>query len=128
MGRDKWSLPFGSESLLQRSVRILSEVVSPVIVVAADSQKIVGLPQDIEIVRDRISDRGPLAGIQAGLAALAESANSITLRQADGANVPLQRSDIMRMRSAGISFMPEGLEKEIDIAAMADLLSYLSEQ
>ena len=29
-------------------------------------------------------------------------------------------------RSTGLSFMPEGLEKQIDVAAMADLLAFIS--
>jgi hypothetical protein len=30
------------------------------------------------------------------------------------------------LRSTGLSCMPEGLEKGIDVAAMADLLAYLN--
>ena len=33
---------------------------------------------------------------------------------------------IEELRSTGLSFMPEGLEKQIDVAAMADLLAYLN--
>ncbi len=29
------------------------------------------------------------------------------------------------LRSSGLSFMPEGLEKQLDKQAMADLLAYL---
>ena len=29
------------------------------------------------------------------------------------------------MSSTGLSFMPEGLEKELDLVKMADLLAYL---
>ncbi|MCA9178239.1 MAG: c-type cytochrome [Planctomycetales bacterium] len=55
----------------------------------------------------------------------AESANSITLRQADGTDVAIQRLEIQGMKSTGLSFMPEGLEKNIDLKAMSDLLAYL---
>lgn len=58
---------------------------------------------------------------------LNESANSVTLRQADGVHVPLQRAEITRMRNTGKSFMPEGLEKELSIQDVADLLSFLAE-
>ena len=54
-----------------------------------------------------------------------ESANSITLRRPDNQNITLLRVDIEEMRSTGLSFMPEGLEKELDHQAMADLLAYL---
>jgi putative membrane-bound dehydrogenase-like protein len=55
----------------------------------------------------------------------AETANSVTLKRADDATDTVQRGDIEQLRSSGLSIMPEGLEKEIDPAAMADLLAYL---
>ena len=36
------------------------------------------------------------------------------------------RLEIDELRSTGQSYMPEGLEKQIDVAAMADLLAYLN--
>jgi hypothetical protein len=35
------------------------------------------------------------------------------------------RIHIDELRSTGLSFMPEGLEKQIDVLAMADLRAYL---
>jgi molybdenum cofactor guanylyltransferase len=70
MGTDKWSLLWGTETWLQRIVRILSEVVSPVVVVAAEGQHISQIPDGAILVRDRISEQGPLAGLHAGLEAL----------------------------------------------------------
>ena len=70
MGRSKADLPFGDELMLQRVVRILSEVVRPIVVVGAPQQELPPVPRAIEIVRDRISDRGPLQGLAAGLRAL----------------------------------------------------------
>jgi len=55
----------------------------------------------------------------------AETANSITIRRVDGTTVTVLRVEIEDLRSTGLSFMPEGLEKTIDAGAMADLLSYL---
>jgi putative heme-binding domain-containing protein len=55
----------------------------------------------------------------------AETANSITMRQADGTSEAVLRIDIEELQSTGLSFMPEGLEKQIDVPAMADLLAYL---
>jgi len=54
-----------------------------------------------------------------------ETANSVTIRRVDGTTVAVQRVEIEALRSTGLSFMPEGLEKMIDVPAMADLLSYL---
>ena len=56
---------------------------------------------------------------------IAESANGLTLRRPDGSEVTVQRTEIDELRSTGLSFMPEGLEKSVDHQAMADLLEYL---
>jgi putative heme-binding domain-containing protein len=56
----------------------------------------------------------------------AETATSITIRQADGASETVLRVNIDELRSTGMSYMPEGLETQLDAAAMADLLAYLN--
>lgn len=56
----------------------------------------------------------------------AETAGSLTVRRADGTTETVLRLDIEELRSTGLSFMPEGLEKQIDVKAMADLLAYLN--
>jgi putative membrane-bound dehydrogenase-like protein len=56
----------------------------------------------------------------------AETPNSVTLRRLDGTSETVPRAEIDKLRSTGLSFMPEGLEKQIDVAAMADLLAYLN--
>jgi putative membrane-bound dehydrogenase-like protein len=56
----------------------------------------------------------------------AETANSLTIRRADGTTETVLRIHIDELRSTGLSFMPEGLEKQIDVPAMADLLAYLN--
>lgn len=55
-----------------------------------------------------------------------ETANNITVRQIDGTSITVQRNQIKELRSLGMSFMPEGLEFNVDEKAMADLLAYLS--
>jgi putative heme-binding domain-containing protein len=56
---------------------------------------------------------------------LEETPNNLTIRQADGVAVPINRTEIDTMESTGVSYMPEGLESQIDHQAMADLLAYL---
>jgi putative heme-binding domain-containing protein len=56
----------------------------------------------------------------------AESANSLTIRRPDAGEETLLRLQVEELRSTGLSYMPEGLEKQIDVAAMADLLAYLN--
>ena len=55
----------------------------------------------------------------------AETANSITLHRAEGAEDTLLRIDIESIRATGQSLMPEGLERSISQADMADLVEYL---
>lgn len=54
-----------------------------------------------------------------------ESAGSVSIRRADGTSISVSRAEIDEMASIGISAMPEGLESQIDVAGMADLLAYL---
>jgi molybdenum cofactor guanylyltransferase len=72
MGQSKAWLPFGPEVLLQRVVRIIAEIASPVVVVAAPDQEVPELPPEIAVVRDPAEGRGPLQGIAVGLATLAD--------------------------------------------------------
>ncbi len=54
-----------------------------------------------------------------------ETAGGITLKRAAGETETVPRSDIRRMKSSGLSIMPEGLEQGIDHQAMADLIAYI---
>ena len=56
----------------------------------------------------------------------AETANSITLQRTDGTVATVLRVDIEELNSTGLSFMPEGLEKQVTVQMMADLLAYLA--
>jgi molybdopterin-guanine dinucleotide biosynthesis protein A len=70
MGRPKAWLPFGQETMLGRVVRLIGEVVNPVVVVAATDQDVPALPPTVRVIRDAEKGRGPLQGLAAGLAAL----------------------------------------------------------
>jgi len=93
MGRPKAWLPIAGELMLPRVARILGEVVSPLVVVAAPEQAVPSLPPDIAIVRDEEKDRGPLQGLAAGLAALAGKAEAAFLSSCD---VPFLRPAFVR--------------------------------
>lgn len=56
----------------------------------------------------------------------AETANSLTLRKVDGTSQSILRVEIDELNSTNLSFMPEGIEKQIDEQGMADLLAYLN--
>lgn len=55
----------------------------------------------------------------------AESATSITLQQADGTSRELLRVDVEEMVGTGRSFMPEGLEKDLTPAELADVIAFI---
>jgi putative heme-binding domain-containing protein len=55
----------------------------------------------------------------------AESATSITLRRAENQQDVVLRIDIDELRSTGLSLMPEGLEKQLDQQALADVIAYI---
>lgn len=93
MGQPKHLLPFGNETMLQRVVRILSEVVSPVVVVAAPGQPLPQLPPEVLIARDDLENPGPLGGIAAGMQAAVEQADAAYCTSCD---VPLLQPAFIR--------------------------------
>ena len=54
-----------------------------------------------------------------------ETASSVTLKMAEGKVETLRRAELETLSSTGVSLMPEGLEKDVDVQAMADLLAFL---
>lgn len=94
MGRPKAWLPFAGELMLPRVVRLLRDVVSPIVVVAAPDQDVPPLPDDIRIVRDDEKGRGPLQGLAAGLAALPQTAEAAYLTSCD---VPFLQPTFVRL-------------------------------
>jgi len=86
MGTSKALLPFGPETMLQRVVRILGGVVSPIVAVAAADQELPPLPPEVIVSRDEREGRGPLEGLRAGLKALPASAELAYVTSCD---VPL---------------------------------------
>src|SRR6202790_5815209 len=86
MGAPKALLAFGAETMLQRVVRLLATVVSPIVVVAAPQQSLPALPADVTVTRDEQEGRGPLEGLRAGLKALPRSVQTAYVTSCD---VPL---------------------------------------
>lgn len=86
MGSSKALLPFGPETMLQRVVRLLGSVVSPIVVVAAVDQQLPELPPDVIVTRDEHEGRGPLEGLRAGLKVLPADVDAAYVTSCD---VPL---------------------------------------
>jgi molybdopterin-guanine dinucleotide biosynthesis protein A len=79
--------------MLQRVVRLLGTVVSPIVVVAAPEQTLPDLPPFITITRDEREGRGPLEGLRAGLKALPIDAEIAYVTSCD---VPLLVPEFVR--------------------------------
>jgi molybdenum cofactor guanylyltransferase len=88
MGRDKATLPFGPELMLQRVVRLVGEVVDreQIVVVAAPNQELPELPGGVIVARDEREFRGPLEGLATGFRVLANCADAA---YATACDVPL---------------------------------------
>ena len=55
----------------------------------------------------------------------AETAGSVTLTSPGGESVTLPRSEVLELRSEGVSLMPAGLEHQVSEPQMADLIAFL---
>jgi len=97
MGLDKATLPFGPELMLQRVVRLLRSVVSPVTVVAAEDQLLPDLPSEVITTVDQRPDHGPLEGLHAGLLAAQQHVDAVFVTSCD---VPLLRPEFIRRMCA----------------------------
>jgi molybdopterin-guanine dinucleotide biosynthesis protein A len=88
MGRDKASLPFGAETLLERVVRTIRDDVNGVIVAARPGQAV---PGEVTVVFDEEKGAGPLLAVAAALA-LVETPLTIVL----ACDMPLLRPAVVR--------------------------------
>jgi molybdopterin-guanine dinucleotide biosynthesis protein A len=88
MGRDKATLPFGPELMLERVVRLLSEVIEleAMIVVAAPNQMLPDLSETVTVARDVHEYRGPLQGLLTGFSSIGDGCDAV---YATGCDVPL---------------------------------------
>jgi putative membrane-bound dehydrogenase-like protein len=56
---------------------------------------------------------------------IAETPTSVTLKMPEAKTVSLLRSNIEALRSNGVSLMPEGLERNMTLQDMADVISFI---
>ena len=88
MGRDKATLPFGPEFMLQRVVRLLGDTLSleNMVVVAAPNQSLPELPRVVTVAHDIQEFRGPLQGLATGIRAMPDRCDAF---YATACDVPL---------------------------------------
>jgi molybdopterin-guanine dinucleotide biosynthesis protein A len=100
MGTPKAALEWHGSTLLRRVVGIVGRAIDgPVIVVRAPGQELPSLPTTIEIVDDAREGRGPLQGLEAGLAAARAHA---PVAYASSTDVPLLHTRFVRRVVAGV--------------------------
>jgi molybdopterin-guanine dinucleotide biosynthesis protein A len=93
MGLPKATLPFGPELMLQRVYRLLSEVVSPIVVVAAADQSLPEIPGGALFARDERPTRGPLEGLYSGMKVMQSRCELVYVTSCD---VPLLQPAFVR--------------------------------
>ncbi len=57
-----------------------------------------------------------------------DSTEAIVLKMAEGKQQTIGRSEIDEIRASIVSLMPEGIEKDVNLQNMADLLEYLKDR
>jgi molybdenum cofactor guanylyltransferase len=84
MGTPKAALEWHGSTLLRRIAGIVARGADgPVVVVRAPGQPLPALPESVEVVEDAREGIGPLQGIAAGLAALADRADAAYVSSTD---------------------------------------------
>ena len=63
--------------------------------------------------------------VASGLIA-SETGNSITLKRQDGQAEVILRADLDELKNTGQSLMPEGLERDLSLADLSDLIAFLN--
>jgi len=100
MGTPKAALEWHGSTLLRRVVGVVGRAVDgPVVVVRAPGQELPSLPAGIDIVEDAREGRGPLQGLEAGLAAAREHA---PVAYASSTDVPLLHPRFVRRVVAAV--------------------------
>lgn len=133
MGQDKASLEFGSETLLQRTVRRLSNCIplTGITCVAACRQPLPDLPKGVTVVRDLQPGQGPLAAVAWGMRAAADVYDAALVVGCDHPMLSAQFIELLFAQLAEADFVAgrvEGQERplpavmRIDAAGRAESL------
>lgn len=99
-----------SDSRVKTSLQILTDVLQPNRAIDANFVSYVLTT----------SDGATFSGI-----IVAQSSSAVSLKQQDGKVVTIQIDSISQLSSTGLSLMPEGLEKNLTLQDMADLVSFV---
>jgi molybdenum cofactor guanylyltransferase len=107
MGTPKAGLEWHGSTLLRRIAGVVARSVDgPVVVVRAPGQELPELPAGVEVTEDAREGRGPLQGLAAGLAAVADRAEVAYVSSTD---VPLLHPRFVRR-------VLDALDDDVDVA------------
>ena len=59
---------------------------------------------------------------------VSDTDNAVVLRQPEGKETTIARTDIQELQATNKSLMPEGIEKDVTVQQMADLLAFLKQR
>lgn len=108
MGRPKANLEWHGSTLLHRVTGIVGRAVDgPVVVVRAPDQELPPLPPGVRVAEDATEGRGPLQGLAAGLAAVADGAE---LAYVSSTDVPLLHPAFVR------AVVAAAVQEDVDVA------------
>lgn len=106
MGTAKAALEWHGSTLLYRAAAVVARTVDgPVVVVAAPGQDLPELPAGVEVVADPVEDLGPMQGLAAGLAAVADRADAAFVCS----------TDLPFLHPAYVRRVVRGLTDEVDV-------------
>ena len=124
-GRDKLAEPVGAHPLLHHPILALADVCDEVVVVLAPDVDVPPLPTgvDVSIARDAEPDRGPLAGLAAGLAAARHGVALVAGGDMPGLQPSVVREMVRASRETGagaVALSDGGRERPLPIVVRKD--------
>jgi molybdopterin-guanine dinucleotide biosynthesis protein A len=109
MGCDKRSVPIDGEPMLLRTIRRLGAVPVVLVIDAGDPPEL-PMPRNVRVIPDTRPGEGPLAALEAGLAAVPDPIALVV-----AGDMPWLEPGVLRLLSAGLADHPE-----IDVACLGD--------
>jgi molybdenum cofactor guanylyltransferase len=124
-GRDKLAEPVGARPLLHHPIHALADVCDEVVVVLAPEVEPPDMPSgvDVTIARDAEPDRGPLAGLVAGLAVVRHEVAVVVGGDMPGLQPSVLREMVRASRETGavaVALSDGGRERPLPIVVRTD--------
>ncbi len=99
-----------SDSRTQLPNQILTNILDPNRAIDNNYFRFVALTADDQVVEGMVAE---------------ETNDTIVLRGQNNVRTVLRRAEVQELKATGVSLMPDGLEAQIDLQAMADLIAFV---